>query len=280
VEKIGKEKNHPLARKGREVLFSNYMNRILVQIYEIQEKREVLPLLDLGIDHLGTVIMRPEEDHWPPLKGTVEAIRAGGRKSVILPLFSSPAEIFHALSYFTPDLVHFCEAFSPKADDDFLSLKRARELVNLQWEIKEKFPGIGIMRSLPIPRPGRVDAKIRDNLFHLVEILSPYSDYFLLDTWQEGAQPVQGFVGITGEVCDWSLARQVVEMSPRPVILAGGLGPDNVAEAIRYVRPAGVDSCSRTNAQDERGKPIRFRKDLRLVSLFVREVKRINLLPF
>jgi phosphoribosylanthranilate isomerase len=74
-------------------------------------------------------------------------------------------------------------------------------------------------------------------------------------------QPVQGFVGITGETCDWSVARALVRQSRIPVILAGGIGPSNVADGIRAVDPAGVDSCTLTNALDANEAPIRFKKD-------------------
>ncbi len=46
--------------------------------------------------------------------------------------------------------------------------------------------------------------------------------------------------GGTGEQCDWQFAKEVVA-SGRPVVLAGGLTPENVAEAIRTVRPYAVD---------------------------------------
>lgn len=45
----------------------------------------------------------------------------------------------------------------------------------------------------------------------------------------------------TGEAFDWAEARNL----PHRIILAGGLGPDNVAEAVRFVRPWGVDACSK-----------------------------------
>ncbi len=51
-------------------------------------------------------------------------------------------------------------------------------------------------------------------------------------------------LGGTGRVHDWSLSARIVEESPVPVFLAGGIRADNVAEAIRAVRPYGIDLCS------------------------------------
>ncbi|NIA15401.1 MAG: phosphoribosylanthranilate isomerase [Nitrospiraceae bacterium] len=52
---------------------------------------------------------------------------------------------------------------------------------------------------------------------------------------------VRGAHGGTGVTCDWQRARDAVALG-RPIILAGGLTPDNVAEAVRTVRPYGVDT--------------------------------------
>lgn len=49
--------------------------------------------------------------------------------------------------------------------------------------------------------------------------------------------------GGTGEVFDWSIAREVNEVVPK-LFLAGGLSPDNIEEAIAMVRPYAVDACS------------------------------------
>ena len=53
---------------------------------------------------------------------------------------------------------------------------------------------------------------------------------------------VEGKLGGTGEVFDWSLARRLA--GRRAGILSGGLGPENVAQAVREVRPFGVDVSS------------------------------------
>lgn len=69
----------------------------------------------------------------------------------------------------------------------------------------------------------------------------PYTDAFLLDSFNAA----EGRVGGTGRTHDWNISAQLVQESPRPVILAGGLSPENIEEAVRTVRPYGVDANSR-----------------------------------
>jgi phosphoribosylanthranilate isomerase len=63
-------------------------------------------------------------------------------------------------------------------------------------------------------------------------------------------------LGGTGRTHDWNLSRQVVDASPIPVFLAGGLTADNVTEAVTRVRPFGIDVCSgvRTDGELNAGK--------------------------
>jgi phosphoribosylanthranilate isomerase len=138
---------------------------------------------------------------------------------------------------------------------------------------------LGITRSIPIPESGLTDsASVREVILEIARTLEPYTDGFMTDTLrgygEEGAvQPVAGYVGITGEVCDWDLAAALVEASRIPVILAGGISPENVRDAVRRVRPAGIDSCTQTNARDNRGQLVRFRKDFDRVSRLLAEVR-------
>jgi phosphoribosylanthranilate isomerase len=62
----------------------------------------------------------------------------------------------------------------------------------------------------------------------------------------------------TGESFDWSRASGL-----KRIILAGGLGPDNVAEAIRQVRPWGVDACSRLESAPGRKDHDKMRRFVR-----------------
>jgi phosphoribosylanthranilate isomerase len=54
--------------------------------------------------------------------------------------------------------------------------------------------------------------------------------------------------GGTGQTIDWSIARRTRELVPK-LFLAGGLSPENVAEAIRAVEPFAVDACSALEVQ-------------------------------
>jgi len=65
-----------------------------------------------------------------------------------------------------------------------------------------------------------------------------FADAFLLDSYD----PVTGKVGGTGKTHNWQISARIAAAVRRPVILAGGLNPDNVAEAVRTVRPYAVDA--------------------------------------
>ena len=72
----------------------------------------------------------------------------------------------------------------------------------------------------------------------------------------------------SGHTHDWDLSARVVAAVDVPVFLAGGLGPENVAEAIRRTRPFGVDSETRTSRD-----PDRRRKDPDRVRRFLIEAR-------
>jgi len=81
------------------------------------------------------------------------------------------------------------------------------------------------------------DTDIRNTLAYISE-LEYTVDAILLDT------KVDGKTGGTGAVHDWTISQAITAGSPLPVILAGGLKPDNVAEAVRKVKPYAVDTAS------------------------------------
>ncbi len=246
---------------------------MIIQVYEIQRPEEAATLISLGVNRIGSVIASETQWKEPMVKETLDLVEQGDATSSLIPLFTSEASICRVIDYYRPDVIHFCETF----DGGVNISETCKALVQLQQHVKQRFPGISIMRSIPIAGPGRADPV---STLELAKRFEPVSDYFLTDTLMthgtdsSDAQPVDGFIGITGKVCDWDVAAGLVKASRIPVILAGGMSPENVFDGILQVKPAGVDSCTLTNMKDPKGRPIRFQKDMKKIKHFVREVKR------
>jgi phosphoribosylanthranilate isomerase len=85
------------------------------------------------------------------------------------------------------------------------------------------------------------------------------TDALLLDSFD------MHLAGGTGKVFDWSLARRTSKLVPK-LFLAGGLGPENIAEAVASVQPYGVDACSRLESSPGR-------KDVARVRAFIQAIR-------
>jgi len=109
-------------------------------------------------------------------------------------------------------------------------------------QLKRAAPGVRIIKSL-IVRGDNEDALMED-----VDRYGVSVDAFITDSFD----PVTGATGATGKPHDWEISRRLVVSSPRPVILAGGLHPGNVRQAIHVVRPAGVDVHTGIEGRDGR----------------------------
>lgn len=258
------------------------MKKILVQIYEVQEPRESGPLIELGVDHIGGVILSREEWKQPLLRESIELINHSPSKSTLIPLLKETEEILRVLEYYRPGLVHFCDEI-PLRDADGTE-KACERIARLHERVRREFPAVGIIRSIPIPEAHLPDVRAAERaVLRLASLIEDSCDFFMTDTlvgWtagnSSGPQPVEGFVGITGKACHWGIASALCRRVRIPVILAGGISPDIVREAVRTVRPAGVDSCTLTNATDYMGRPIRFRKDHAKVRSLLDEVRLLE----
>lgn len=94
------------------------------------------------------------------------------------------------------------------------------------------------------------------------------ADYFLFDA------RVGKCCGGTGQTFDWSLLRKVGQA--KPFILAGGLGPENVAGAVRSCRPAAVD----LNSRIESAPGIKDAERMRQAVARIREVGDVQVTPW
>jgi phosphoribosylanthranilate isomerase len=100
-------------------------------------------------------------------------------------------------------------------------------------QLREALPGIALVQVIHVTGPEAVTEAIA---------IAPDVDAILLDSGNQSL-PIKELGG-TGRTHDWRLSRQIRESIDVPLYLAGGLKPENVAAAIREVRPFGVDVCS------------------------------------
>lgn len=219
---------------------------MIVQIYTMQTPDEARAVAGLGVNHVGitpSALGLPGEVDLPTARAIVEAVR-GVATAVALSVDEDLDTIEAMVRAVEPDILHLCGEFGTVPPPAIRAL-RAR------------LPGVKVMQAIPV---GGTES-IGDALAY-----QDVADYLILDT-KDAA--VTG-VGASGQTHDWSISRAIVETVRIPVILAGGLGPENVADAIRAVRPWGVDSLTHTNAPLPGGG---FRKDLECVGAFVRAVR-------
>lgn len=111
------------------------------------------------------------------------------------------------------------------------------------FKLKDEFPGLKITQVIPV---------IDDYSIEIAKRYDGVVDFLLLDSFRFSDSKL----GATGETHDWNISLRVVQSVKTPVILAGGLGPENVAEAIRLVHPAGVNSKTRTDTVDGTAKDL------------------------
>ena len=220
---------------------------MIVQIYEVTSPAEASALGAMGVDHIGVLVgdgSFPREQTIEKAREIFAAIPAGSKASA-LSLSQDVDLIVRITTALMPDILHLGAA------PQHLSLAQARTL-------KAKFPQVALMRSIPV---------IDENSIALARSYDGIADWLLLDSYQSDDRQI-GALGVTHS---WNLDRRIVESVRIPAIIAGGLGPENVQEAIRVARPAGVDSKSKTDKNDGT-----HTKDLKKVSAFVTAARSTN----
>lgn len=193
---------------------------MIVQIYEINSPELAKEVSEVGVDRIGVLVGNGKYPREIPIEKAKEIFSAvsGDSKGVALTLSDNLEEIFKIVDELNPDILHV------GADEEALPLSKVRL-------IREKYPALKIMRAVAVS--GKESIAIAKSYEKI-------ADYLLLDTYKSQ-------LGATGQVHDWNISKDIAEAVKIPVILAGGLGPDNVAEAIQKVNPAGVDSKTKTD---------------------------------
>jgi phosphoribosylanthranilate isomerase len=218
---------------------------VIVQVYGVTTREDAALVAAAGPDHVG-VVLDEGQGTWDHVDApTAREITAAltGVKVVALSLATDADAIVRTVETVRGDIAHVVRVTESWPPDDV-------------GRLRERLAPVELMLTVGVRDDTAIATAVR---------FAPVCDYLLLDT----AHPATGVVGATGVTHDWTLSRRVVDAVTTPVILAGGLGPENVADAIDAVRPAGVDSETRTSRDDDRR-----RKDPEKVRRFVELARR------
>ncbi|WP_374985127.1 phosphoribosylanthranilate isomerase [Streptomyces fradiae] len=215
----------------------------LVQVAGIIDAAEADLCIGEGADWLGFALRLPsgkddipEQDAAAIIKG-LEAPHAG-----VLISYLTDAE----------EVSRFCHELGVVA----VQLHGDVETEQLRL-LKEFRPELFVLKSLVVKEDNA------DELLKLVDDTHPFVDMYITDTFD----PKTGAKGATGLTHDWNVSAELVRRSPKPLMMAGGLNPENVYDAIRTVKPAAVDAHTGLEGPDGR-------KDRAKVAKFVAEARR------
>lgn len=199
-----------------------------IHVAGIIDFEEAEMLIDCGVEYLGfPLVLGYHREDLGVEEAAAIVTKLRGRASFFLITYLDTA----------PAIINLCHRLGVGT----VQLHAATGVAELE-RLREAWPKLRIIKSLVVRG---------DNLHTLianVKCLAPWVDAFITDTFD----PVTGATGATGKTHDWAVSRRLVSLSPKPVILAGGLNADNVRAAIATVRPAGVDVHTGIEGRDGR----------------------------
>jgi len=196
------------------------MTTLRVKICGITRKEDLDAAVAAGADALGFVVSTPASPRNISLEQAEKLFRQVPPfvKSVLVTIPTDTAELAETCRKLNPDAVQL----------------HGKNLLNAN-SIREKLPNTTLIRAVNANSPDALEtARAAARVF----------DAVLLDSL------VDGQYGGTGTVHDWALSQRIRNaIYPTPLILAGGLNPENVAEAVRVVQPYAVDVSSGVEQQ-------------------------------
>jgi len=100
-------------------------------------------------------------------------------------------------------------------------------------QLRQALPGVRLVQVIHVTGLEAIEE---------ATLIAPFADAILLDSGNQTLTVKE--LGGTGRTHDWGLSRKIREAVDVPLFLAGGLTPDNIADAVRQVEPFGVDVCN------------------------------------
>ena len=188
------------------------MRTVKVKICGITQEEDVKMVSDLGADAIGFVVGVPSSPRNLSLNSAEKLIG-------LVPVFVKSVLVMVPKSF--EELLRTCEKLNPQA------LQIHGENIRDISSLRENLPNTSIIRALNVDQ---------ENILEAALDASKSFDAILLDSSSHG------MYGGTGKIHDWKLSKRVKKIiHSKPLILAGGLHPQNVKESIRTVQPYAVD---------------------------------------
>lgn len=197
---------------------------------------------EAGADFGGVILDVPQSPRSAPLDRAAELARDAPLPLVAVLLDAPLASALRAAEALRPAAIQL----HGRESEDFVASLRAQVECEV-WKVLH----------LPPAQEGSFDAEVV--LGSLRRYAEAGCDAVLLDTATEASGR-----GGTGLTSDWERARSVVSAAELPVILAGGLNPANVSQAVATVQPAGVDAASGLEHSPGRKDAVAVREFVRL----------------
>ena len=217
------------------------MRRVRVKICGITREEDLNAAVAAGADAVGFLVGVPTSQRNLTLERAKTLLRQ-------VPVFVDRVVVTAPESI--KGLAEICETLKPSAIQ-----MHGKKKFNAS-EVRDEIKGTRLIKTVYVTQDALNEAG--------VEELKAF-DAVLLDSF------IKGQYGGTGRVHDWNLSKQIKKaVAPLPLILAGGLKPENVQTAVQTVQPYAVDVASGVELQPGI-------KDHEKVQAFVENAKEIKL---
>lgn len=192
---------------------------VRIKICCLRDEGELEAAVEAGADAVGVVSAMPSGPGTIPDEEILRLVRAAPAsvRTVLLTSRTDPEPVVEQVVWAGTTDVQLVRAVPPETHE----------------ALRSRLPGVRVLQVIHVEGPEAVER---------ARAVATRVDAILLDSGSPGAETPE--LGGTGRVHDWSVSRDLVQAVDVPVWLAGGLNPENVAQAVRQVSPYGVDVCS------------------------------------
>lgn len=217
---------------------------MLVKVCGMTSKKDIDGCANNKIDIIGFLLEMPkiEREDMLSLELAKELISyvPEGMNSCLLIHYKDIEKVISIIEYLNPDILQI--------------QKQSRLSIDDIKKIKIVFPNIKIIKTFYLDES--------TELLVLVNEIKEYIDSDLIEFVLLDSE-----TGGSGKIHNWEISSRIVkEIFPFPLILAGGLSPENIQDAISKVKPFGVDVMSGVNMNNSKSK------DSDKISLFVANI--------